>query len=68
MGKTRRYRIRNEVTRIELGQTETLGQQIRQKRRLPANLYIFTWMEKRVEEDKQRHGWTTGDKTLQKKT
>ena len=71
-GKTRRARIRNEVIRRKLGQTETLASRI-SKRRLTwfehvvrkddksfqPTLYIVTWMEKRVEDDKQRHVLTT---------
>ena len=72
--KTRRDRIRNEVIRRELGQTETLVSRI-SKRRLtcfgyvvimedkrlpvPQKHYIVTWMGKGAEEDKQRNGWIT---------
>jgi len=71
-GKTRRNRIRNEVIQRVLGQTEALISGISKRRltwfghvvrkegkRLQAKALYCYVDGKRVEKDKQRHGWTT---------
>ena len=73
LGRSRRDKIRNEVTREELGQKETVVDKIRKRRltwfghvtrmddkRLPAAAHMYTvmWRKQEAEEDKQRPGWT----------
>jgi|SRR6218665_951109 len=78
VGKTRRDSIRNKVIQIVLGQTETLVSRISKRKltwcwcvvrmedkRLPAKLLQF-YMDGKRSRGRQRHGWKTSGKTLQK--